>query len=94
MLSYKISKRDRLGIFAKVEKIILEITELSITASLESKTNKFAHLNSARIKIETLKRFFRIAHELKIINQKTYIDLELDLQELSKMTNGWIKYLR
>ena len=72
----------------------MEIIDLSITTALESKNNKFTFLNFARIKIEALKRFFRITHELNIINQKTYIELELDLQELSKMTNGWIKYLR
>ncbi len=94
MLSQKISKRDRLGIFTKIERIILEIIDLSITASLESKNNKFTYLNPVRIKIEMLKRFFRISHDLEIINQKIYIDLELDLQELSKMTNGWIRYLQ
>lgn len=77
-----------------METIILEIIDLSIAASLESKNNKFPFLNSTRIKIEMLKNFFRIIHEMEIINQKIYIKLELDLQELSKMTNGWIKYLR
>ena len=31
--------------------------------------------------------------ELKIIHNEKYIELEADLQEISKMTNGWIKYL-
>lgn len=68
--------------------------ELSITASLKTKDNKFPFLNSVRIKIEVLKRFFRIAYELNIINQEKYINFEIDLQELSKMANGWIKYLK
>jgi len=67
---------------------------LIITASFEIKTNKFSLLNSARIKIEILKRLIRIASELNIIENKKYLDLELDLQEISKMTNGWIKYLK
>ncbi|GBE16420.1 hypothetical protein BMS3Abin15_00236 [bacterium BMS3Abin15] len=94
LISPRLSKRDRFGIFSKIENICLEIINLSITASLEAKVNKFPFLNSARIKIEMLKRFFRIAYELDIINQKLYIELELDLQEISKMVNGWIKYLR
>lgn len=32
--------------------------------------------------------------ELGIIEQKKYLELELDLQEISKMANGWIKYLQ
>jgi hypothetical protein len=94
LLSFRIPKRDRLGILAKIEDALMEIIKLSITASLAVKTNKFLYLDPIRIKIEVLKNFFRIAYELDIIRQKTYIDMELDLQELSKMTSGWIKYLR
>ena len=50
-------------------------------------------LEDARILLETLKHFIRIEHELKIIDQKTYIRIELIVIETSKMTNGWIKYL-
>ncbi len=94
MLSFRVSKRDRLGMFVKIESACLEIIDLTIIASLESRNNKLPLLNSARIKIEALKNFFRIAYELKIINQRIYIEMEIDLQELSKMANGWIKYLR
>ena len=68
--------------------------DLVITASLEIKNNKFPILNLARIKIEILKRLIRITYELNIIENKNYLDLEFDLQEISRMTNGWIKYLR
>ena len=44
-------------------------------------------------KIELLKRLIRIAGELNIIQNNKYLELESDLQEISKMTNGWIKYL-
>lgn len=32
-------------------------------------------------------------NELKIIENKSYIILEGQLQEISKMASGWIKYL-
>ncbi len=92
LLSPKIPKKDRFGIYLKIENICLEITTLTTTAALETKNNKFQILNSTRIKIEVLKRLFRIACELKIIEDKKYIEFEIDLQEISKMTNGWIKY--
>ena len=78
----------------KIESTCLEIIESVIIASLETNFNKLSSLNSTRIKIEILKKLFRTIYELKIIDQKKYIELELDLQELSKMTNGWIKYLK
>ena len=94
LLSAQISKRDRFGIYSKIENICLEILNLILIASFEEKTKKIIPLNTARIKTEVLKRFFRIAHELNIINRKKYIEFEYALQEISKMTNGWIKYLK
>jgi len=94
LTSRQIPKRDHFGIWLKIENLCLEISNLIITASLEIKTNKFSILNVARIKTEVLKRLIRTAYELNIVENKKYIILESDLQEISKMTNGWIKYLR
>lgn len=78
----------------KTENLLLEIFELSVSASFEIKHQKLFPLNSCRIKTEVLKRLFRIMLDLKIIEDKKYIELEFDLIEISKMTNGWIKYLK
>jgi len=61
---------------------------------LESRDKKIPFLNSVRIKTAILKRLFRIAYELKITQEKTYLETESDLQEFSKMTYGWMKYLK
>ena len=94
LLSPKIPKKDRFGIYLKIENITLKIITLIINASLEVKDNKLLLLNSTRIKIEILKRMIRLMYELNIIENKKYIQLESDLQEISKMTNGWIKFLK
>ncbi len=86
-------KRDKLGIYLKIENTTLDAAQLIITASLESRHTKTSYLNAARIKIELLKRLFRITNELSVIPSSKYIEMESDLQEISKMTNGWIKYL-
>lgn len=93
-LSSKIGKRDRFGIYLKLENITLEVLDLSLTASFELRQNKLPLLYSSRIKIEVLKRLFRIMHELTIIDRDKYIEFESELIEISKMTNGWIKYLK
>lgn len=67
---------------------------LLIDASLEIKSSKSPILNNARIKVELLKRLVRLTNDLKIIDNKKYIDLESELQEISRMINGWIKYLK
>lgn len=67
--------------------------ELAVSAALEAKQSKLSLLNALRIKIEILKRLIRLEHELNIITNKVYIKLEKELQEISKMTSGWIKLL-
>jgi len=94
LFSPKIPKKDRFGIYLKIENLCLEIIDSTITAALEIRNNKLPILNAARIKIEILKRLIRVTFELKIIENKKYLDLESDLQEISKMTNGWRKYLK
>jgi len=93
VLSHKISKRDRLGIFSKIESICLALAELIISASFENRNSKMPLLCKARIKIEVLKRLIRMTPDLNIIQIQKYVELESELQEISKMTNGWIKYL-
>ncbi|MEK7565315.1 MAG: four helix bundle protein [Patescibacteria group bacterium] len=93
ILSNRIGKRDKFGIWLKIENICLEIVRLMIKTALSSKPNKLSLLDSVRTEVEVLKRLLRIANELLIIQIKIYLKLESDLQEISRMTNGWIKYL-
>ena len=86
-------KRDKLGIHATIESICITLLELIIGATFEAAKNKIAYLLQSRIKIESLKHLVRSELELYIIDQDKYIDLQADLQEISKMANGWIKYL-
>lgn len=68
--------------------------DLLISASLETKSNKSRVLSNARTKVEIIKRLIRLTNDLKIVDTKKYIDIESELQEISRMINGWIKYLK
>lgn len=65
-----------------------------IRASILAKTDKEQILINTRLSLEILKHLVRTEHELKIIDQKTYIRLESMTIEISKMATGWIKYLK
>ncbi len=90
----KLPKSDKLGIHLDVEKITRKIMQKLIAACFTHKQKKMETLEDARILLETLKHFVRIEHELKIIDQKTYIRIESLIVETSKMANGWIKYIQ
>ncbi|MEK7582486.1 MAG: four helix bundle protein [Patescibacteria group bacterium] len=93
-LGQKIPKRDKFGIYRKVEDATLDLLTTLITATFESRDRKHTILVSARINVEVLKWLVRMIYEIKTIHLSRYIALESQLQEISKMTNGWIKYLQ
>ncbi|MBI4779433.1 four helix bundle protein [Candidatus Falkowbacteria bacterium] len=93
LCSNRLPKRDRFGLFLKIEQICLEVISLSLTASLEKRYNKTPYLGKARMQIETLKRLIRISSELGIVDSKKYLGFELALQEMSKMSTNWLNSL-
>ena len=88
-----LSKRDKLGVHRHIEKSCLLLFDEIIEAALSPKTRKLEHLEKTRMLIEKLKHLTRLEYELKIISEKLYIQTQSELVEISKMTNGWIKYL-
>jgi four helix bundle protein len=84
-------KKDRYAIGQKIENSILELIEGIITASQLSKSEKVPTLHSASIKLDVLKVLIRCCKDLKIIDNKNYLLLESQLQEIGKMLGGWIK---
>lgn len=94
IISTRLPKKDKLGIFLRIENYCLRVIELLLETALTAKINKITHLEQLRIHLEIIKRLFRISYELSIISQKQFIELISILQEMSKMTNGWIKSLR
>ena len=78
---------------AKIENYCLTCLELGLEATFTKTQNKTLILEKLQIKIEILKRFTRLGWELKIIDQDKYLEFEAQLQTISKMTTGWLKYL-
>lgn len=76
----------------KIEELILEIFQFSIEAALSPPRDKPVILQKLRIKIEMLKRLFRLMTDINIVLPKKYFQLEETLQEISKMATGWQKY--
>lgn len=93
LLGPKIPKRDRFGLYHTIETGCLELITLLMRAALTNKTNKSSILETARIQIEILKLLIRTAHEISIFTDKQYLRFEGELQTISKMLNGWIKYI-
>jgi len=92
-LGTKLAKRDRFGIHFQLESLILNSLALTIDASLQKQKQKITPLQELRRKIAVIKHLVRSECELKIIEEKIYLDLQRQLQEISKMASGWEKYV-
>jgi len=77
----------------KVENLCIDVLTIAIDAALAQAIKKKILLYDLRVKVEMLKHLIRLMNELNIIEMKIYIFLEAQLQEISKMATGWIKYL-
>jgi len=87
-------KKSREVLGQKIEQIILELLEAISRASYANQTEKIKDLKLASTKLDFLKTLIRLTHELKVIDQKKYLNLETNLQEIGKMLGGWIRSLK
>jgi CRISPR/Cas system CMR subunit Cmr4 (Cas7 group RAMP superfamily) len=92
-LNKKSSKQDRFGIAKRIEDTCLDCLNLSIETALSNKEAKLLILPKLRIKIETLKQLIRLQNELAIITDNIFLDLQGQLQEISKMARRWHQFI-
>jgi hypothetical protein len=77
-------KKSREVLGRKIESTILELLEIISRASYTDRQSKIKDLEQASIKLDLLKILFRLAFELRMIDQKKYILLEKDCRKLAK----------
>lgn len=82
-----------MGIQRHIEEICLNLFDEIIHAALVAKSRKTPHLETIRMMLEKLKHLIRLEYEMKIIHEKSYIQSQTELVEMSKMATGWLKYV-
>ena len=87
-----IPKKDRFAIGQKTENLLLEIMTLVVAAyHTKDASRKREILFQINLKSESVKILFRLAKDVRAIEQQHYIDYEGHLQEIGKMIGGWIR---
>ena len=88
-------KFERYALGEFMEKNILEAMRHAVSANNETKYNKEKYLLALGADAELLKILVRLAFDMGCIKkQENYITLQNILQEISKMSSGWLKYPR
>jgi len=93
-LGKNIPKKDRFGIFSRLENSCIDCLKKSIQAALTKRTDKYKLVGELRIEIGIMKQFVRLVYEINIIEFKHYREIQEKLQEISKMATGWWRYLQ
>lgn len=86
-----VSKQDRYTIWQRSENTILDVLESILFASQSSQAEKLPVLEAASVKLNLLRVLIRLTKDVKAIDNKKYIALETNIDEIGRMLGGWIR---
>lgn len=86
-------QKDRYTLGQKIDNLSLTIFEMVITAGAISKEKKLPYLEKSIATLNLLKILIRLAKDIQALDNKKYLELEENLQEIGKMLGGWKKSL-
>jgi hypothetical protein len=86
------SKEFKYTVGESLKKETLELLTLIFRAN--SKTDKFSTLQEARERIEVIRLFVRLMKDLQQINLKRFVQINAQIEEVSKQLTGWQKSIK
>jgi len=90
-LRVRVPKQDRHTLWERCEKTNLEVLELIMLAAQRQKPDKYRALEMASTKLNVLRMLIRLTKDVKAIDTKRYLALELQIDEIGCMLGGWMK---
>ena len=87
-------RQDRYSLGAKCEDAILGMLEGIMLASQLSKAEKLPILQRASAKLNLLRVYVRLAKEVRALDNKKYLILQEDIDEIGRMLGGWLRSLQ
>jgi len=86
-------KTSRYTLGEKIDSLFVEIIEYIVIASYLSRQKKLPYIKKGIIKLDVLKFFLQVAWEIKVLDNKKFIELSEKLLEIGRMLGGWNKQL-
>src|SRR3989338_1977344 len=87
----KFPKSDKYSLGEKIKVLILEVLELLIEAETAKRDWKQPALEKASRKLGLLKILLRLANDIKILEDKKYLNATQHSLEIGRQIGGWIK---
>ena len=84
-------KLTRYSLGSSIDKQFIETLRNIFIASNKTRERKGIYLAKASEEFDLLKFFMQVAWEIKLLDDKKYIELSKHLIEIGKMLGGWLK---
>lgn len=89
----KLPRDQKFLIADRFETKVLDLLDLYLKAYYSSKDKKPSMLRDANISLEQLRYLTRLLHDMRFINHEKYGVVSGHIDEIGKMTGGWLKSL-
>lgn len=86
---HELPKIHRHSLGGKIDTLFIEAMESIAVASFLSRTEKQSYVRLAIRKIDTLKVLLMVLWETKSLDDKKYIALSVQIEDIGKMLGGW-----
>ena len=93
-LQIKFPKSKRYSLGERCDEALLDILQSICYAAHSTPEKKLPSLEIASTKLDLIKILFRVAKDTKCLANNDYLTLQSQLNEIGKMTGGWIKSLK
>lgn len=93
-ISVNFPKSCRHTLGQKIDLHLLDTIELLFISAHSSRANKMPILEEANTKLDLAKFFLQVAWQLKALDNKKFIRISTELEEVGKMLGGWKNELK
>ena len=90
-LRLTVPKQDRYTIWQRNENLMIDVLENLLLASQQTRSEKLPTLNQASLRLNTLRVFIRLMKDIKALDNRKYITLETDVDDIGRQLGAWIK---
>lgn len=86
-----LTKKSRYTLGNEIDTVFIGVLEFVFLASNSPKEKKSLYLERAVVKFDLLKFLLQMAWEIKTLDNKKYVVLSEQLNDIGKMLGGWYK---
>lgn len=89
-----IAKAERFTVWQRCTNLSLELLETILIVGHLAPDGRKQQLIRASAKLDILRLLIRLAFDVKAIDQRRYLALQLEVDKIGKMLGGWLRSIR